>query len=54
MFLLVPGLKLNSQKSLLIGVNVTQAMEEQAAQIMNFNVGELHTLYLGLPLGGNT
>ncbi|XP_057428588.1 uncharacterized protein LOC130722016 [Lotus japonicus] len=52
-FLFVSGLKVNFRKSSLIGVNVGQVLEEQAASMIGFNREQLPFVYLGLPLGGS-
>lgn len=50
-FLFTSGLKLNFQKSELIGVNTDANLVAQVAQLLSFSVGMLPIIYLGCPLG---
>ncbi|XP_057432300.1 uncharacterized protein LOC130725057 [Lotus japonicus] len=52
-FLFASGLKVNLQKTLLIGCNVEASEVERIAGIYGWNIGQLPLLYLGAPLGGN-
>ncbi|XP_071708421.1 uncharacterized protein [Rutidosis leptorrhynchoides] len=52
-FALTSGLKVNFQKSNLIGIGVEKNEVESMARLFNCNVGTTPFLYLGLPVGGN-
>jgi hypothetical protein len=47
------GLKVNFQKSLLVGVNISDSWLTEAASILNCKVGKIPFLYLGLSIGGD-
>jgi len=47
------GLKVNFQKSLLTGVNVSDTWLNEASLLLNCRVGTLPFVYLGLPIGGD-
>jgi len=47
------GLKVNFNKSLLTGVNLTASWLSEVALAMNCRVGALPFVYLGLPIGGH-
>ncbi|XP_024636586.1 uncharacterized protein [Medicago truncatula] len=47
----VSELKVNFHKSLITGVNVTDSWLYEASLILNFRVGTLPFVYLGLPIG---
>jgi hypothetical protein len=47
------GLKVNFQKSLLVGVNISDSWLTEVASIMNCKVGKILFLYLGLSIGGD-
>jgi len=49
----VSGLKVNFNKSMLIGVNVSQSWLHEAAFVLNCRVGVFPFVYLGLPIGGD-
>jgi hypothetical protein len=51
LFELSSGLKVNFNKSELIGINVQPSWLHDAANTLNFKVGNLPTKYLGLPIG---
>jgi len=46
----LPGLKVNFQKSLLTGVNISDPWLAEAALILNYRVGAFLFMYLGLPI----
>lgn len=50
-FQLVSGLELNLLKSSLVGVGCPKELVRSLASIINFKVGKLSTMYLGLPIG---
>jgi hypothetical protein len=52
-FEMASGLKVNSWKSSLIGINVTNEFMEMAATFLNCRVGRVPFRYLGLPVGAN-
>jgi len=47
------GLKVNFNKSLLVGINIVESWLNEAASILNCKVGKIPFLYLGLSIGGN-
>lgn len=53
LFATMSGLKVNFNKSELVGVNVSQSWLFEAASVLRCRVGTLPILYLGLPVGGN-
>lgn len=53
-FLWASGLKINLDKTFLIGVNVPQSRVEELATIFDVSVGGLPFVYLGVPLGDNS
>ncbi|PNX72998.1 cysteine-rich receptor-like protein kinase [Trifolium pratense] len=50
---LMSGLKVNFNKSMLVGINICQCWLEEAASILNCKVGCLPFKYLGLPIDAN-
>jgi hypothetical protein len=50
----VSGLKVNFNKSLLTGINVSDSWLSEAALAMNCRVGTFPFVYLGLPIGGDS
>ena len=50
----VSGLKVNFNKSMLIGVNVSESWLTQAAMVMNCRRGTIPFIYFGLPIGGDS
>lgn len=48
------GLKVNFQKSLLTGVNVSDTWLKEASLLLNCRVGTFPFVYLGLPIGGDS
>jgi len=49
----VSGLKVNFNKSLLTGVNVSTSWLHEAALVLHYRVGNFPFMYLGLPIGGD-
>jgi hypothetical protein len=47
------GLKVNFQKSLLVGINIGDSWLTEVASILNCKVGKISFLYLGLSIGGD-
>jgi len=47
------GLKVNFNKSMLIGVNIFESWLVEAATISNCNVGKVSFVYLGLSIGAD-
>ena len=47
------GLKVNFQKSLLVGVNIADSWLNEAASLLNCKVGKVPFMYLGLSIGGD-
>jgi hypothetical protein len=47
------GLKVNFNKSLLVGINIGDSWLTEAASILNCKVGKIPFLYLGLSIGGD-
>lgn len=52
-FELVSSLKVNFNKSRVVGINVEQSFKNDAAIFLNCKGGELPFKYLGLPIGAN-
>ncbi|RHN56553.1 putative reverse transcriptase zinc-binding domain-containing protein [Medicago truncatula] len=52
-FELMSGLKVNFNKSLLMGINISDSWLSEAASVLSCKVGKIPFLYLGLPIGGN-
>jgi len=50
----VLGLKVNFQKSMLTGVNISDSWLTEAASVMNCRRGTIPFVYLGLPIGGDS
>jgi hypothetical protein len=46
-------LKVNFNKSMLVGVNISDSWLHEAAFALNCKVGKVPFLYLGLPIGGD-
>jgi len=53
LFEVVSGLKVNSHKSMLFGMNVNDSWLHEAAVVMHCKHGRIPFLYLGLPIGGD-
>lgn len=49
----ISGLKVNFHRSQLIGINVEEGWVEEAARFLNYKVGVLPFIYLGLPIGAD-
>ncbi|MCI27468.1 RNA-directed DNA polymerase (Reverse transcriptase), partial [Trifolium medium] len=47
------GLKVNFNKSMLIGINISDSWLSEVASALCCKVGKVHFLYLGLPIGGD-
>ncbi|XP_024628603.1 uncharacterized protein [Medicago truncatula] len=47
------GLKVNFNKSLLVGINISDSCLSDAASMLCCKVGTVPFMYLGLPIGGN-
>ena len=47
------GLKVNFNKSLLVGINIRESWLIEAASLLNCKVGKISFLYLGLSIGGD-
>lgn len=52
-FEMVSGLKVNFNKSCLMGVNVSADFLEMASNFLHWRVGSVPFMYLGLPVGAN-
>ena len=50
----VSGLKVNFNKSMLIGVNIPNTWLSEAASVLNCRIGTTPFVYLGLPIGGDS
>jgi len=48
------GLKVNFNKSMLTGVNISKSWLSEAALVMNCRRGTIPFVYLGLPIGGDS
>ena len=46
------GLKVNFNKSMLTGVNISDSWLAEASMVMNCRTGSIPFLYLGIPIGG--
>jgi len=53
LFEAMSGLKVNFNKSMLVGVNISDSWLVEAATILNCKVGKVPFLYLGLSIGGD-
>ncbi|GAU49411.1 hypothetical protein TSUD_407260 [Trifolium subterraneum] len=53
LFELMSGLKVNFNKSMLVGVNISESWLNEAASALHCNVGKIPFLYLGLSIGGD-
>jgi len=53
LFEAMSGLKVNFNKSMLVGVNITESWLVEATTILNCKVGKVSFLYLGLSIGGD-
>lgn len=53
LFEIMSGLKVNYQKSSLVGVNINQRWLDEAARTLNSSIGSYMFKYLGLPIGSN-
>ncbi|XP_039687924.1 uncharacterized protein [Medicago truncatula] len=53
LFAEMSGLKVNFNKSLLVGVNIGESWLLEAASVLNCKVGKILFLYLGLSIGGD-
>jgi hypothetical protein len=49
----ISGLKVNFNKSMLTGVNISESWLSEAALVMNCRKGTIPFVYLGLPIGGD-
>jgi len=54
LFEAMSGLKVNFQKSELVGVNLSRSWLLKAATVLNCRVSSLPIMYLGLPVGGDS
>jgi len=50
----IAGLKVNFNKSMLTGVNISESWLSEAASVMNCRRGTIPFVYLGLPIGGDS
>ena len=48
------GLKVNFNKSLLVGINISDSWLNEAAAVLSCKVGKISFLYIVLPFGGNS
>ncbi|GAU28621.1 hypothetical protein TSUD_55650 [Trifolium subterraneum] len=53
LFETMSGLKVNFNKSMLVGVNISDSWLGEAASALGCRVGKIPFLYLGLPIGGD-
>jgi len=53
LFAEMSGLKVNFNKSILVGVNIADSWLYEMASILNCKVGKISFLYLGLSIGGD-
>jgi hypothetical protein len=53
LFETMSGMKVNFNKSMLIGVNIPDSWLGEAASVLGCRVGNIPFLYLGLPIGGD-
>jgi hypothetical protein len=53
LFELMSGLKVNFNKSMLVGVNISDSWLHEVAFALRCRVGKVPFLYLGLPVGGD-
>ncbi|KEH16435.1 hypothetical protein MTR_0186s0100 [Medicago truncatula] len=50
----ISGLKVNFNKSMLTGVNISDSWLSEAALVLNCRKGTIPFVYLGLPIGGDS
>jgi hypothetical protein len=53
LFAEMSGLKVNFNKSMLVGINIADSWLYEAASILNCKVGKVPFVYLGLSIGGD-
>jgi hypothetical protein len=53
LFELMYGLKVNFNKSMLVGINISDSWLYEVAYALHCRVGKIPFLYLGLPIGGD-
>jgi len=53
LFVEMSGLKVNFNKSMLVGVNISVSWLAEATSILHCKVGKVPFVYLGLSIGGN-
>jgi len=53
LFAEMSGLKVNFNKSLLVGINIADSWLYEATSILNCKVGKVPFVYLGLSIGGD-
>jgi hypothetical protein len=53
LFAEMSSLKVNFHKSLLVGINIGYSWLTEVASILNYKVGKISFLYLGLSIGGD-
>jgi mannosylglycoprotein endo-beta-mannosidase len=53
LFETMSGLKVNFNKSMLVGINIPDSWLGEAASVLCCRVGKIPFLYLGLPIGGD-
>ncbi|GAU22997.1 hypothetical protein TSUD_98260 [Trifolium subterraneum] len=53
LFEVVSGLRVNFNKSMLVGVNIADSWLIEAASVLGCRVGTMTFMYLGLPIGGD-
>jgi hypothetical protein len=53
LFEMMSGLKVNSNKSMLVGVNISTSWLQEVVSALRCKVGKVLFLYLGLPIGGD-
>ncbi|GAU10297.1 hypothetical protein TSUD_420400, partial [Trifolium subterraneum] len=54
LFEMMSGLKVNFNKSMLVGVNISESWLQAAANSLRCKVGKIPFVYLGLSIGGNS
>jgi hypothetical protein len=53
LFEMMSGLKVNSNKSMLVGVNISTSWLQEVVSALRCKVGKVPFLYLGFPIGGD-
>lgn len=50
----MPGSKVNFNKSMLVGINISESWLFETASVLHCRIGRVSFLYLGLSIGGDS